>query len=348
MHGVFLLRRLVISGLLLVPAAAAAEPMKLGASEIVDTFTGSRIELDTPLGTTIPVQFTGDGLMSGNAGSLASVLGAAKDRGRWWVKDDRLCTKWFRWFDAEEQCLTIHMKDERVFWRRADGKKGTATIVDRPVVVVEAPKPPTPAVKDAVRRTFAAATMAAAPKPQATQPVLKAGPRLAARPQSAAEQLGLPPEAPADRSLFFVGMGLARALQSQFAIASAEAAPASKPKAKPQPAKSAPPAKEIVTAAVAAKPRAATPAKSAPTNLDSVAQPGRSAQPASSAFRVYGVADNDVLNVRNGPSEEHAVVGNIPPSASSVRMVGECIGLWCEIQFRSTRGWVNRYYLAQN
>lgn len=351
MHGVSLLRRLVISGLLLVPAAAVAEPMKLGASEIVDTFTGSRIELDTPLGTTIPVQFTDDGLMSGNAGSLASVLGAAKDRGRWWVKDDRLCTKWFRWFDAEEQCLTIHMKDERVFWRRDDGKKGTATIIERPVVVAEAPKTATPAIKDAVRRPFAAATIATAPKPQAKQPALKAGPRLAARPQSAAEQLGLPPEAPADRSLFFVGMGLARALQSQFAIASAEAAPASKLKAKPQPAKSAPPTKEFVTAAVAAKPRAA-PAKSAPPELNPnsnrVTQPERGPQPAPVSFRVYGVADNDVLNVRNGPSEGHAVVGNIPPSASSVRMVGGCIALWCEIQFRSTRGWVNRYYLAQN
>lgn len=351
MHGVSLLRRLVIFGLLLAPATAAAEPMKLGASEIKDTFTGSRIELDTPLGTTIPVQFTDDGLMSGNAGSLASVLGAAKDRGRWWVKDDRLCTKWFRWFDAEEQCLTIHMQDERVFWRRDDGKKGTATIVERPVVVAEVPKPATPAIKEAVRRPFAAATIAAAPKPQAKQPALKAGPRLATRPQSAAEQLGLPPEAPADRSLFFVGMGLARALQSQFVIASAEAAPATKPKAKPQSAKTALPSREFVTAAVAAKPRAA-PAKSASPELNPdvnrVAQSERGAQPAPVSFRVYGVADNDVLNVRNGPSEGHAVVGNIPPSASSVRMVGGCIALWCEIQFRSTRGWVNRYYLAQN
>jgi SH3-like domain-containing protein len=29
-------------------------------------------------------------------------------------------------------------------------------------------------------------------------------------------------------------------------------------------------------------------------------------------------------------------------------MVGSCVALWCEIQFRNTRGWVNRYYLAQN
>jgi hypothetical protein len=131
-----LLRRILAISILLVPAALAAEPTKLGGSDIKETFTGSRIELDTPLGTTIPIQFTGDGLMTGNAGSLASVLGAQNDRGRWWVKGDRLCYKWFRWFDAEEQCLSIHMNDERVFWRSDDGKKGTATIVARPMPAI--------------------------------------------------------------------------------------------------------------------------------------------------------------------------------------------------------------------
>ncbi|OYW55997.1 MAG: hypothetical protein B7Y80_03375 [Hyphomicrobium sp. 32-62-53] len=343
-----MLRRLAVTVLLFAPAAAAAEPMKLGASEIKDTFTGSRVELDTPLGTTIPVQFTDDGLMSGTAGSLASVLGAPKDRGRWWVKDDRLCTKWFRWFDAEEQCLTIHMKDERVFWRRADGKKGTATIVERPVVVAEPAKlPAARAEREPVKQTFATATLAAAPKPQARPPVLKAGPRLAARPKSAAEQLGLPPEAPADRSLFFVGMGLAHALRSQFAITSAEAAPVSKPKSKSKPPNAAQPSKDLVTAAVVAKPQA-SPANTSPAPVAAARQEAEAAPTALNSFRVYGVADDDVLNVRSGPSEGHAVVGNIPPTASTVRMVGGCIALWCKIQFRSTRGWVNRYYLAQN
>lgn len=346
-NGVSLLRSLAVSVLLIVPAAAVAEPMKLGASEIKDAFTGSRVELDTPLGTTIPIQFTDDGLMSGTAGSLASVLGAPKDRGRWWVKDDRLCTKWFRWFDAEEQCLTIHMKDERVFWRREDGKKGTATIVERPVVVAEAVKSPTPNVKEPVKQQ-----LTSAPKPNVKPPVLKAGPRLATRPKSAAEQLGLPREAPADRSMFFVGMGLAQALRSQFVIASAEAAPALGPKVKPKPAKADAPAPGMSTAALAAKPKAA-PAKPASATVAATAPPARpapavSAPPSTVSFSVYGVASDDVLNIRSGPSEDHSVVGNIPPTASTVRMVGGCIALWCEVQFRSTRGWVNRYYLAQN
>ena len=345
--GVSLLRRLAACVLFLAPAAAAAEPIQLGASDIKQAFTGSRVELDTPLGTTIPVQFTDDGLMSGHAGNLASVLGAAKDRGRWWVNDDRLCTKWFRWFDAEVQCLTIHMKDERVFWRRDDGKKGTATIVERSVVVAEAAKPSAHPVKDPARRPFTAATPANAPTPQTRPPVLKMGPRLAARPKSAAEQLGLPPEAPANRSLFFVGMGLARALQSQFAIASAEAAPLPRPKAKSKPAHSASPTKVMVAAAVVTDPQTAS-LKPSPANTGAIAETGRGGPSLPVSFSVYGVAADDFLNVRSGPSEGHAIIGNIPPNASTVRMIGGCIALWCEIQFRTTRGWVNRYYLAQN
>jgi hypothetical protein len=347
-QGASLQRRLITCVLLLAPAAAMAEPMKLGAGDIKQTFTGSRIELDTPLGTTIPVEFTDDGLMSGNAGSLASVLGAAKDRGRWWVKDDRLCTKWFRWFDAEVQCLTIHMKDERVFWRRDDGKKGTATIVERTMVDAEPVKPLAPAHSRPAQRPAVVASMTAPRSTGARAPVLKRGPRLAVRPQSAAEQLGLADEAPADRSLFFVGLGLARALQSQFAITSAEAATVP-PVARqaPVPAAPPPPVKKVITSAVAPK--------SLPAPQPAYPYPDRAAPPAITAatpaavsFSVYGVATDDVLNMRSGPSEDFAIVGVIPPHASSVRLVGRCVDVWCEIQFRSQRGWVNRYYLAQN
>lgn len=333
-NGVSLLRRLAVSVLLLAPAAAAAEPMKLGASDIKQTFTGTRVELDTPLGTKIPVQFTGDGLMTGQAGSLASVLGAAKDRGRWWVKGDRLCTKWFRWFDAEEQCLVIHVKDERVFWRRDDGKKGTATIVERPTIVAQ-PRIPDVAAKTTVIRTASLA------------PVLKSPPRLAVRPAVPAEELGLPEEAPANRSLFFVGLGLARALQSELSIASAVAAPLPRPAPQAAKPKSPAPAKSLKTAAESAKPLPA-PVRS-PAATSGAERTGPTAPKSTYAsFSVYGVDSNDVLNVRSGPSEYHAVVGAIPPAASNVRLVGVCQALWCEVQFRNARGWVNRYYLIQN
>jgi hypothetical protein len=338
-QGASLLRRLAACVVLLLPAAAAAEPMRLGAGDIKQTFTGTRVELDTPLGTTIPIKFTGDGLMSGSAGSLASVLGAANDRGRWWVKGDRLCYKWFRWFDAEEQCLTIHMKQERVFWRRDDGKRGTATIVDRPPQVAEV-KPAARNAAAPVTRTASIVGSSAPLRAQARLPVLKSPPRLAERPITAAEQLGLPDEAPADRSLFFVGLGLARALQSQFAVTAAEAAPA--------PASSRSAAAKIVPLPVKKEVVAAVPVPSAPPYPYPETGGSGLARPAVVSFSVYGVEDDDVLNMRSGPSDDYAIVGVIPPNASNVRMVGRCISLWCEIQFRNTRGWVNRYYLAQN
>jgi Bacterial SH3 domain len=346
--GASLLRRLLTCAVMFAPPALAADPVKLGAEDLKQTFTGSRVELDTPLGTTIPIQFTGDGLMSGNAGSLASVLGAANDRGRWWVKGDRLCYKWFRWFDAEEQCLTIHMKDERIIWHRDDGKKGTATLVERALVVAQSPKPSA--------RPIAAGSgpgqvkIAAVPKDEVKAPVLKSPPRLAVRPKSAAERLDIPEEAPTDRSLFFVGLGMSQALQSQFGIARAEAAPAPKPPVPKPPvkaaAKKAPePAKKTVVASLAPK---AAPKPSSYPYPEPAGDEAAEAPPAAVSFSVYGVADDDVLNMRSGPSDEYAIVGVIPPNANAVRMVGRCVALWCEIQFRNTRGWVNRYYLAQN
>lgn len=340
-----MLRRLLTWIVVFTPPVVGAEPVKLGADSLKQTFTGSRIELDTPLGTTIPIQFTGDGLMTGTAGSLASVLGAANDRGRWWVKGDRLCYKWFRWFDAEEQCLTIHMKDERMFWRRDDGKQGTATVVERALVVANVSKPPARSQTSALGSTQVKSI--AVTKREIRAPVLKSPPRLVVRSKSAAERLEIPDEAPTDRGLFFVGLGMSQALQSQFGIPSAEAAPIPKPvkasaKKVPDPVK-----KASVTAALpvpTAKP-STYPYPEAEQTDNATQAP---VPPAAVSFSVYGVADDDVLNMRSGPSDEYAVIGVIPPDANAVRMVGRCVALWCEIQFRNTRGWVNRYYLAQN
>jgi hypothetical protein len=330
------------------PVSAEAEPTKLGGEHIKEAFTGSRVELDTPLGTTIPIKFTGDGLMRGNAGSLASVLGAENDRGRWWVKGDRLCYKWFRWFDAEEQCLTIHLKDERVFWRRDDGKKGTATIVERtPSVVAVENQSAAMATQRVTRQAQAGATTPVPAKPKAQVPVLKSPPRLAVRPKSAAERLGIPDEIPADRSLFFVGLGMAQALKSQYAVASAEAAPLPTPNAKPATRKVAAVPAPVRKAAAVPVPRPAAVASAYPYPEPEAAAPIETAA-APSSFSVFGVEDDDVLNMRSGPSDEYAIIGFIPPNATAVRMAGRCIALWCEIQFRGTRGWVNRYYLAQN
>jgi hypothetical protein len=109
----------------------AAGQVKLTSEAIKTTVAGSLVELDTPIGTTVSVRFGQDGIMSGNAGALAAVLGAAKDRGHWWSANDQLCFKWFRWFDAEERCVSINQDAKRIFWQKADGETGTGTIVEQ-------------------------------------------------------------------------------------------------------------------------------------------------------------------------------------------------------------------------
>jgi len=65
------------------------------------------------------------------------------------------------------------------------------------------------------------------------------------------------------------------------------------------------------------------------------------------SFRVAGVEAYDVLNIRNGPSTDHAVIGAIPPDGRGVRIVGACVTYWCPINHRKISGWVNRIYLAE-
>jgi len=74
---------------------------------------------------------------------------------------------------------------------------------------------------------------------------------------------------------------------------------------------------------------------------------GRVVEEAEPSFRVAGVEAYDVLNIRRGPSTNNAVVGAIPPNGRGVTIVGACVGYWCPINHRDTRGWVNRIYLAE-
>jgi Bacterial SH3 domain len=64
------------------------------------------------------------------------------------------------------------------------------------------------------------------------------------------------------------------------------------------------------------------------------------------SFRVAGVDEDDVLNVRNGPSPEHDVIGSILPDAADIKIVGPCVSAWCPIQHRGITGWVNSLYLS--
>ncbi len=151
-----MLRRVVFLLGCFAASPLAAGQTNLTSEAIKTTVAGSLVELDTPIGTTVSVRFGHDGLMSGNAGALASVLGAATDRGRWWSANNKLCFKWFRWFDAEERCVSLAQEAKRIFWQKDDGETGTGTIVELG----------TPASKPAPKMIVARAAKAAKPPPQ--------------------------------------------------------------------------------------------------------------------------------------------------------------------------------------
>jgi uncharacterized protein YraI len=62
-------------------------------------------------------------------------------------------------------------------------------------------------------------------------------------------------------------------------------------------------------------------------------------------YRVVAVLDDDVLNIRAGPSAGHIIIGEIPPTGRGVRLTGPCRS-WCPISYNGASGWVHARYLA--
>lgn len=302
----------------LATAPAAAGPERLTGDAIQSTVAGAIVELDTPLGTIIPVKFSRDGLMAGEAGPLAGYLGAARDRGRWWIDNDRLCMKWFRWFEAEPHCMSLRQEGARIFWQEQSGRSGTARIAGR---LDEKPAMPTYVAASAMPR------LTQAPAPQeaesrAKQPAKPSGvePRESRRAEEARAPAPEPGPAPAQP-----------AVEPRVTTAETGESPA-------QPERP-PVARTRSSASNAAPP---LPVRSMPRRS---APPERGVRRIPS-FSVTRVAPDDVLNVRIGPSEYHQRVGALPPDGRGVKIIGTCHGLWCPVRHGRLSGWVNSYYLA--
>lgn len=160
----------LIGIIIAVAAQAQAAPVALNEDELRTAVVGKTVNIDTPLGTPLTVQIAANGMMHGTAtGALALYLGSGKDRGRWRVKDGRLCQKWFKWLDAEESCIAIKQDGLKIFWRREDGKTGTAMIEPGPPVLAGATAsglglPPPPAEPEAQSPETAVS-------PTSTQPI---------------------------------------------------------------------------------------------------------------------------------------------------------------------------------
>jgi hypothetical protein len=360
-----LLRPILVISFLSAATGALADPVPLSNDDLKRTVAGSVVEIDTPLGTTVPMRFGTDGLVSAEAGVLAPVLGSAKDRGRWWVEGDKLCTKWFRWFDAGVRCLTIALDGTRVHWRKIDdGETGTGTLV-------AAAKPP-----PQKRTTVASATVDAAPAKKPEPQNDKRGTRLAAPPREVPDQA--PPAARSEAPKFvtqaeskpapdsetsgapamrFGGAGLLGS--SALAASAAKAEPQQPVAALPAPVAkkdvaAAPKADRTAPAQRQASLQAPPPAKTAPQKRSATGAAwegvnvATSSIPRSPLYRVRGVADYDVLNVRRGPSQDHMSIASIPPTGRRVEIIGQCRADWCPIRYGSVTGWVNSYYLAED
>jgi hypothetical protein len=368
-----LLRPFIAIGFLSLATAAFADPAPVGGDELKKCIPGSLVEIDTPLGTKMPIRFSGDGLISAEAGDLAPILGSAKDRGRWWVDGDKLCSKFFRWFDAEPRCITLARDGTRLYWRKDDGETGTATIVEQTLpgatqqTVVAKAEPQPAKIKTAAEPMKPAPT----PEQKAASSAEKNVPTPASQPivvasADAASASAMPQDGP---TMKFGGTGLldassrvgpqgpVRPLEKRAAPKKVEPQRAAQAKAA-APKKAAD--KETVVAQLPAAPRADGASVRSPGQTRSLtasemfaatedARPREVAiSPAATAsrYRVTGVSRGDVLNVRRGPSEQHEQIAGIPPKGRSVEITGRCVADWCPVRYGKIKGWVNSYYLV--
>ena len=344
-------RLVTVIGLIGIASSAKAGPVRMSGDDIKRVMQpGAVLAIDTPLHISIPVTVAPGGIVSAEAGALGLTLGALKDRGRWWTDGDQLCMKWFRWFDAKPRCMVLHRDGNKVQWAEGSGETGTATITEAPpVVVAAAPRPPkretrfvTAAVSAPVNASSEdnpppATETAATPTPvealaaSETPVTSDTVPALQFAAAALAEAMKPAPITPSK-----LGMGETAPGEAVAAPVgeepTTEAAPAPPPHVEDHP-------KAKPAAAVRSPAR-----KSAPPAPHAADTP----KPVQVSFRVSGVIDGDTLNVRSGPSEYHPPVGRIPASGRGVQIVGACREVWCPIRHGRLKGWVNRYYLAED
>ena len=178
-----MLRRFLILIGLGICGTAAADPVKISGAMLQKLVPGSTVNIDTPLKAKLPVKYNEDGTISAHAGALAFYLGSNADHGRWWILGGNLCQKWDKWFDAETSCMELSREGTKIWWRKDDGREGTATLIAAVAPTTSQPK--SVAQQSAPNRVQTVAAKAAPgnPKPViATKPVVAPMPKLASRP----------------------------------------------------------------------------------------------------------------------------------------------------------------------
>ena len=171
-----MLKPVIAAVCLCAATMAEAQSSNLSGSQINDLVAGTTVEIDTPIGTKLPVHYARDGQLSGEARSLASYLGAVSDNGRWWVTSDQLCHKWNRWLNSEVQCLRLSQEGRLIRWRHQDGHSGTATIsVPANLQAAAVLRRAQPDRLEQIARPEMLPAPASAPEEQAAEPATGAG-----------------------------------------------------------------------------------------------------------------------------------------------------------------------------
>ncbi len=314
------------AGAIIAATAALADWSPVSGRVLTQMVPGSTVVIDAPMGFKLPIQHADDGSMTGEAGGLSFYLGSSTDTGRWWVAGDKLCYKWARWFKSESRCMKIRRDGTRIEWEKDDGETGTAAMTLRKSPpaeqIADANPPASKPLAPAVPRIAASAPTATA------VPAAKSAPALVAKSATVAAMIAAPPKAAPDKT--------------------ATRAPSP---AAPKIATAAPPVRAASMVPLRA-PAPPVPAANAPPGGSRVAMqqttpPYRVGGPPAPAYRVVSVAFDDVLNVRQGPSQEHPAIAALEPEARGVRMIGPCQGDWCFVRHEDIVGWVNRYYLEE-
>jgi Bacterial SH3 domain/Peptidase M15 len=166
-----MLKSAIAAACLCAAGVAAAQSSTLSGQQLSDLVAGATVEIDTPVGTKLPVRYARDGKLSGEARDLASYLGSAFDHGRWWVSSDRLCHKWNRWFNSEPQCLRLSREGRLIRWHTQDGATGIARIsVPATIQAATAPPPAQPEATKQITPPKLAPAPAGTPEKQPTEP----------------------------------------------------------------------------------------------------------------------------------------------------------------------------------
>jgi hypothetical protein len=111
-----------------IPSAMANE--RFTANDIKGEIIGKRIYLAVPFGGEFPLNYRLDGQVDGSGEALGlGRFAKPNDKGKWWIKGDRLCQQFTSWYKGAPMCFElIRTGDKRLKWIRDNGETGTARI----------------------------------------------------------------------------------------------------------------------------------------------------------------------------------------------------------------------------